>query len=49
VSSGSARRPQPVNRRFEGENFGCNLGLVGKVEEIAAEKGVYAGMSPVDL
>ncbi len=32
-----------VNPRFEGENFDRNLELVGKVEEIAAEKGVKAG------
>ncbi len=32
-----------VNPRFEGENFDRNLELVGKVEEIAAEKGVNAG------
>ncbi|HET7444094.1 MAG TPA: aldo/keto reductase [Solirubrobacterales bacterium] len=32
-----------VNPRFEGENFGRNLELVGRVEEIAAEKGVSAG------
>ncbi|HEX4463021.1 MAG TPA: aldo/keto reductase, partial [Solirubrobacterales bacterium] len=32
-----------VNPRFEGENFERNLGLVERVEEIAAEKGVTAG------
>ena len=32
-----------VNPRFEGENFDRNLELVGRVEEIAAEKGVSAG------
>jgi len=32
-----------VNPRFEGENFGRNLELVEKVEEIAAEKGVNTG------
>ncbi len=32
-----------VNPRFEGENFGRNLELVARVEEIAAEKGVEAG------
>ena len=32
-----------VNPRFEGDNFERNLQLVGKVEEIAAEKGVNAG------
>jgi aryl-alcohol dehydrogenase-like predicted oxidoreductase len=32
-----------VNPRFEGENFDRNLELVGRVEEIAEEKGVNAG------
>jgi aryl-alcohol dehydrogenase-like predicted oxidoreductase len=32
-----------VNPRFEGENFERNLELVGRVEEIAAEKDVSAG------
>jgi aryl-alcohol dehydrogenase-like predicted oxidoreductase len=32
-----------VNPRFEGKNFERNLELVGKVEEIAAEKDVRAG------
>jgi aryl-alcohol dehydrogenase-like predicted oxidoreductase len=34
------RRRSP---RFEGENFARNLELVGRVEELAAEKGVGAG------
>jgi aryl-alcohol dehydrogenase-like predicted oxidoreductase len=32
-----------VNPRFEGENFGRNLELVERVEEIAAEKDITAG------
>jgi aryl-alcohol dehydrogenase-like predicted oxidoreductase len=32
-----------VNPRFEGENFDRNLELVGRVEELAEEKGVNAG------
>ena len=32
-----------VSPRFQGENFARNLELVGKVEEIAAEKGVSPG------
>ncbi|HEV7562697.1 MAG TPA: aldo/keto reductase [Solirubrobacterales bacterium] len=32
-----------VSPRFEGENFDRNLELVGRVEEIAEEKGVTAG------
>lgn len=31
------------NPRFQGENFARNLELVGKIEEIAAEKGCNAG------
>ncbi len=40
LSEGDFRR---VNPRFEGENLDRNLELVGRVEELAAEKGVAAG------
>ncbi|MGV1049659.1 MAG: aldo/keto reductase [Solirubrobacterales bacterium] len=40
LPEGDFRRVGP---RFEGENFKRNLELVGRVEEIAAEKGVNAG------
>jgi aryl-alcohol dehydrogenase-like predicted oxidoreductase len=40
LAEGDFRRVSP---RFQGENFDRNLELVGRVEEIAAEKGVNAG------
>ncbi len=40
LAEGDFRR---VNPRFEGENLARNLGLVERVERIAAEKGVTAG------
>jgi aryl-alcohol dehydrogenase-like predicted oxidoreductase len=49
--SGKYRSPEDIpeddfrrhNPRFQGENFDRNLELVGRVEEIAEEKGVTAG------
>jgi aryl-alcohol dehydrogenase-like predicted oxidoreductase len=40
LPEGDSRRNMP---RFQGDNFQQNLDLVGRVEEIASEKGVTAG------